>query len=37
MKIVHIEALLMDNNEVISLGKTIGYRKDLKIIKEIDV
>ena len=37
MEIVHIEALLMDNKEILCMGKSIGYERDIKIIKRFDV
>lgn len=36
MQLVHIEALLMDNGEILCQGKTIGWERDVKIIKRFD-
>jgi len=37
MEIVHIEALKMDNGEILLNGKTIGLGKDVKIITRFDI
>jgi hypothetical protein len=36
MEIVHIEALKMDNGEILCNGVSIGYEKNLKIVKRFD-
>lgn len=35
MDIIYVQAVLMDNGEIISLGKTLGFEKDMKVFKVI--